>query len=89
MGASAACQMCVGQVYMNDQACSAAIQACDADTQCNDWKNCSELCFTDNDTEACYAACEQNYPHDSALSDPLLACTCDACEALCPAVCAQ
>jgi hypothetical protein len=89
MGASQACQTCVGQVYNGDPTCSAAIVACDADTACNAWKNCSEACFTGNDTEACYAGCEQTYPHQSALSDPLLACTCDSCEALCPVVCMQ
>jgi hypothetical protein len=87
MGASSACQACVADVYENDQACQAAVQACDADTACNDWKNCSETCFAENDTPACYDACDQSFPHDAGLGDPLLACTCDACENVCPATC--
>lgn len=88
MGASQACQTCVAQVYSGDAMCAAAVQACDNDTACNDWKNCSESCFNDDDTVACYAACDQSYPHDTALSQPLIDCTCQSCATVCPATCA-
>ena len=89
MGASVACQDCVADVYGNDATCQGHIQACDADPDCNDWKNCSEDCFNTNDTIACYEACVVQFPHDSALSDPLQACTCDACANDCAGVCAS
>ena len=87
MGASAACQACVADVYSNDAACGAAIQVCDGDTACNDWKNCGEDCFNGNDVPACYAACDAEFPHDTSLSEPVIACTCDACSATCIASC--
>jgi hypothetical protein len=87
MGATQQCQECVALLYSNDQDCAATIQTCDNDPACNDWKNCNEDCFNDNDTPACYAACDDGYPHDTALSAPLMDCTCDACEAVCPASC--
>jgi hypothetical protein len=87
MGASQACQMCVARLYGSDLACQAAIQACDADAACNDWKDCSEACFTDDDTVGCYDACDQSFPHDETLSGALLTCTCDACATVCPASC--
>jgi hypothetical protein len=88
MGATAACQACVADVYSNDAQCQAAVQACDADVACNDWKNCSEGCFNENDTVACYGACQQSFPHDTVLSDALLICTCSACANTCAASCA-
>jgi hypothetical protein len=89
MGASERCQACVAEVYANDVGCQAAVQACDADAACNDWKNCSEDCFNGNDTVACYDACDQAFPHENALSDALLACTCDACAKVCVATCSS
>jgi hypothetical protein len=79
--------MCVADLYSSNAQCAANIQTCDNDSACNDWKDCSEDCFNDNDTVACYAACEQNFPHDTALSDPLMMCTCNACGTLCVASC--
>jgi hypothetical protein len=89
MGASQACQMCVADLYSTDPTCAANVQTCDADPACNAWKDCSENCFNEDDTPACYEACDQGFPHDDALSAPLLACTCTACEAVCPASCAM
>jgi hypothetical protein len=86
-GASEACQTCVAELYTNDAACAAAIQACDGDPACDTWKNCSEDCFNFDDTVACYDACDASYPHDAALSDPLIDCTCTACGNLCVASC--
>jgi len=88
MPASMECQMCVAAVYTNDPNCAAAIQDCDADTDCNAWKDCNEACFNGDDVVACYDACDTNFPHDPQLSQPLLDCTCDACDALCVASCA-
>jgi hypothetical protein len=89
MGASAQCQACVADVYTNNPACAANTQICDADPMCNAWKDCNEACFNENDTVACYDACDVNFPHDTDLSQPLLDCTCDACAAMCPNACAQ
>lgn len=88
MGASAECQECVENLYTTDLECSANIQVCDDDPACNAWKDCNELCFQEDDTVACYAACDTRHPHDEAFSEPLLTCTCDACDAVCPASCA-
>jgi hypothetical protein len=87
MGATQECQDCVQNLYTTNAACAQTIQDCDNDTACNDWKNCSEDCFNMNDTVACYAACLNAFPHDTALSDPLQQCTCDACAGECVASC--
>lgn len=87
MGASMACQQCVGQLYGSDPACMNTIQNCDADPGCDAWKNCNEDCFNEDDSVACYAACEESFPHDTSLSQPLLDCTCNACDSLCVASC--
>lgn len=88
MGASAECQACVADLYTNDPACAANVQTCDDDPGCDAWKNCNEDCFNENDTVACYQACDAQFPHDTDLSEPLLTCTCDACGDLCQASCA-
>ena len=79
--------MCVAGVYTPGSDCETAIQACDADPDCDTWKNCTEDCFNSNDTPACYQACVDNFPHNTDLSDPLLDCTCDTCDAECAASC--
>ena len=58
-----------------------------ADPGCDAWKNCNENCFNENDTVACYDGCDQSFPHNEALSETLLECTCDACGNLCVAAC--
>lgn len=87
MGATAACQTCVENLYGSDAQCQANIQTCDGDPACDAWKNCSEGCFNENDAVACYAGCESDFPHDTTLSAPLIACTCDSCSDVCVATC--
>ena len=87
MGASQECQECVALLYSNDTRCQAAVQACDSNPGCDAWKNCNEACFNENDTVACYDACDQNFPHDTALSGALLGCTCGTCGNVCTAAC--
>lgn len=89
MGATTVCEACVADVYSNDAACAMNIQTCDGDVACNDWKNCNEDCFNENDTVACYAACDEMFPHDETLSQPLLDCSCGACAGVCEATCAD
>lgn len=88
MGATPACQDCVAMEYSTNATCMAAVQACDGDAACDAWKNCNEDCFNEDDREACYAACDTSFPHDTSLSQPLLDCTCDACATDCVASCA-
>jgi hypothetical protein len=87
MGATQACQECFATVFVAGSSCVDAVEACDADTDCDAWKNCSEACFNDDDTVACYDACDANHPHDTSLSDPLWTCLCDTCSAQCVAAC--
>jgi hypothetical protein len=89
MGASQACNDCVADVYTNDRACAANIAPCDDDPACDAWKDCNEGCFATDDSPGCYDGCDARYPHDETLSDPLLACTCAACGALCVNACAD
>ncbi len=89
MGASTVCQACVADEYSNDAQCAMNIQTCDGDTACNDWKNCNEDCFNEDDTVACYTVCDETFPHDTTLSQPLLDCSCGACAGVCPATCAD
>ncbi|MEJ7728951.1 MAG: hypothetical protein WKG00_07040 [Polyangiaceae bacterium] len=46
-------------------------------------------CFASDDSPGCYDECDAMYPHDAALSDPLLTCTCAACGELCVNACAD
>lgn len=87
-GASQACKDCFATVFVAGSACTTAVEACDADTACNVWKNCGEDCFNGDDAAACYAACDAAHPHDAALSQPLLDCLCGACANVCVAACA-
>jgi hypothetical protein len=87
MGATQACKECFATVFVAGSSCVDAVEDCDADAACDAWKNCGEDCFNDDDTVACYDACDANHPHDTALSDPLWTCLCDTCSAQCVAAC--
>ncbi len=86
-GAPPACVACFEGVFTSGSPCNDAIQACDADPACDTWKNCAELCFAEDDTTACYQACDAAHPHDTTLSDPLFSCVCDSCASQCVTIC--
>ena len=85
-GATQACKDCVAMVLTPNSACLKATQDCDADPDCEQWKNCAEDCFNGNDTKDCYDACDAAWPQVTQ-KEGLYKCTCDVCAATCTALC--
>jgi hypothetical protein len=78
---------CFPMAFPDGSDCLMNIQACDADPACNEWKDCSETCFAEDHTQACYDACDATYPADAGMKQAQIDCLCDACDAVCPVLC--
>jgi hypothetical protein len=54
-----------------------------AASECAAWGSCTGTCLQQNDTPACYAACDQTYSLASELYAPIYDCLCQDCSPLC------
>jgi hypothetical protein len=85
------CAFCARIVLFPDGLpCTAALAACKADPDCDQWSLCASACFTSGFGADCFAACAGTYADggDPTLLDPVLSCICiqcpDECSPMCP-----
>jgi len=70
--------------YCTYDHCASALDACNADADCQEWlscisfQDCPEFGFADN--PECYRECDEKHPLAAALYEAVYACSCSECD---------
>src|SRR5438128_491229 len=81
-GSAKECQACAQQ-SLQTPSCNAAVQDCVNDPSCAAWAKCTNYCFDQEWTTACWRGCDQKFAAAKPKYLPIYQCVCSPCAGPC------